>query len=126
MITAFAPFATSTSLVAAQPGWYSVTLSHDQSELEEYPVIAWKFWNYDDEERRKQSKYLQDTTVSPATPICLHGESRDGMSGALKDPNGTYWLQASPLTREETLQWLRRIQQTRDEMQREADGVTGG
>ena len=36
------------SIVSAQPGWYSVTLSNDQSELEECPVIAWMFEHYND------------------------------------------------------------------------------
>jgi hypothetical protein len=119
------------SIVSAQPGWYSVTLSDDQSELEEYPVIAWMLEDYDEEWFRKHAEYYDDkehlrprwfgrkimsTILAPATPINLHGEAEGGSCGVLKDPDGTYWLQGDRLTREEALSRLRIIQEIDDEI----------
>jgi hypothetical protein len=106
----------------------------DRSELEEHPVIAWMFEHYDEEENKKLADEYDDkdlpdgmrlswfkhkimsTILAPASPICLHGEAEGGSCGAVKDPNGNYWLQGGPLTQEKTLHTLRMLQETADEI----------
>jgi hypothetical protein len=125
------------SVVAAQPGWYAVTLTYDY-EVREDPVVAWLFEHWSEETRKRFVERYDDkethnphiepwvykamkrdamnTTLWPPSPVCLHGESQDGSCGVVKDPDGNYWLQSSKLTQEEAIDKLRMIRHTVDHM----------
>jgi hypothetical protein len=112
-----------------------VRLKYDYSELIEDQVVAWLFEHYDEEYLRKEAesrkqedlpegmslklyKYrTMSMVLKMATPVCLYGEVH---GEALRDPNGDYWYQGGPLTREKTLDILRMVQHTADEINREA------
>jgi hypothetical protein len=101
------------SAVAAQPGWSSVTLKDDQ--LVEHPVIAWAFEHYDEEHLKRFLSVVgeEGNPLSGPSPITLFGQLGKLRWEAVKDPNGNYWLQGGPLTREETLETLRMLEETK-------------
>jgi hypothetical protein len=107
-----------TSIVAAQPGWYSVTLNQDQSGLQEDAVLAWMFVHFE-KEYQKERKW-QCGELAPATPVTLYGDAENGCSGVVKDPNGTYWLQGDRLTQEKALDHLQMLHWLRTRGEEEA------
>jgi hypothetical protein len=112
------------TLVPAQPGWYSVELKWDDlgklpTGLREDAILAWSFKHYDKEyqDYQRERKWPVLLELSPATPVTLSGEAWDGCGGVVKNPDGTYWLQGSRLTRDEALEKLMMIQEARDRIE---------
>ena len=107
------------TILAAQPGWYSVTLREDQ--LQEYPVIAWMFEHREHRGDEEFRQFLSDVGV--ATPITLSGVLSHLCWEAVKAPDGTYWLQGSRLSREGALDTLRMLQGHLDEIRERELGL---